>query len=108
MHVHVTRTGHGDSKVRGPKFGRRFPHSDSDGGKSLGKKIAGKKSRIAHDWLVAQTGYRPTSAHTLQNAVFCIVPFSHSTTDRMAALVKAVNAKIRSNPVLDYVCSTRE
>jgi hypothetical protein len=26
----------------------------------------------------------------------------------MAALVKAVNAKIRSNPVLDYVCSTRK
>ncbi|TWU77207.1 hypothetical protein ED733_008663 [Metarhizium rileyi] len=24
----------------------------------------------------------------------------------MAALIKAVNAKIRSNPVLDYVCST--
>lgn len=25
----------------------------------------------------------------------------------MAAFVKAVNAKIRSNPVTDYVCSTR-
>lgn len=28
-------------------------------------------------------------------------------TFRMAALIKAANAKIRSNPVLDYVCSTR-
>lgn len=26
----------------------------------------------------------------------------------MAALVKALNAKIRSNPVSDYLCSTRE
>jgi hypothetical protein len=26
----------------------------------------------------------------------------------MAAFIKAVNAKIRSHPVLDYVCSTRE
>lgn len=26
----------------------------------------------------------------------------------MAAAVKALNAKIRANPVLDYVCSTRE
>ena len=25
----------------------------------------------------------------------------------MAAFVKAINAKIRSNPVTDYVCSTR-
>ena len=25
----------------------------------------------------------------------------------MAAFVKAVNAKIRANPVLNYVCSTR-
>ena len=25
----------------------------------------------------------------------------------MAALIKAANAKIRSNPMLDYVCSTR-
>lgn len=27
---------------------------------------------------------------------------------KMAAFVKAVNAKIRANPVLNYVCSTRE
>lgn len=26
----------------------------------------------------------------------------------MAAAIKALNAKIRANPVLDYVCSTRE
>jgi hypothetical protein len=26
----------------------------------------------------------------------------------MAALIKALNAKIRSNPVSDYLCSTRE
>lgn len=26
----------------------------------------------------------------------------------MAALIKALNAKIRSNPVTDYLCSTRE
>ena len=26
----------------------------------------------------------------------------------MAALVKALNAKIRSHPVLNYVCSTRK
>lgn len=26
----------------------------------------------------------------------------------MAAAIKAINAKIRSNKVLDYVCSTRE
>lgn len=26
----------------------------------------------------------------------------------MAAAVKALNAKIRSNPALDYFCSTRE
>jgi hypothetical protein len=25
----------------------------------------------------------------------------------MAAVIKAINAKIRSNAVLDYVCSTR-
>ena len=29
-------------------------------------------------------------------------------TVKMAAFVKAINAKIRSNPVLDYVCSTRK
>ncbi len=27
---------------------------------------------------------------------------------KMAAFVKAINAKIRSNPVTDYVCSTRK
>lgn len=26
----------------------------------------------------------------------------------MAALVKAINAKIRSNPAVSYVCSTRK
>lgn len=26
----------------------------------------------------------------------------------MAAFVKAINAKIRAHPVLDYVCSTRK
>jgi len=29
-------------------------------------------------------------------------------TESMAAAIKAVNAKIRSNKVLDYFCSTRE
>lgn len=29
-------------------------------------------------------------------------------TVKMAAFVKAVNAKIRAHPVLNYVCSTRE
>lgn len=28
-------------------------------------------------------------------------------TSKMAAAIKALNAKIRSNPMLDYVCSTR-
>jgi len=27
---------------------------------------------------------------------------------KMAAFVKAINAKIRAHPVLNYVCSTRE
>ena len=30
-----------------------------------------------------------------------------TTTSTMAAAIKAINAKIRSNKVLDYVCSTR-
>lgn len=33
---------------------------------------------------------------------------SHADVDKMAAAIKALNAKIRSNPVLDYFCSTRE
>jgi hypothetical protein len=33
-------------------------------------------------------------------------PFT-STTSTMAAFVKAINAKIRANPMLNYVCSTR-
>lgn len=33
---------------------------------------------------------------------------SHADVDTMAAAIKALNAKIRSNPVLDYFCSTRE
>lgn len=32
---------------------------------------------------------------------------SHTTVDKMAAAIKALNAKIRSNPVADYFCSTR-
>lgn len=42
-----------------------------------------------------------------------IAPSPNSTRRRpyksseMAALIKAANAKIRSNPVTDYVCSTR-
>lgn len=30
-----------------------------------------------------------------------------STVSKMAALAKAINAKIRSNPMLSYVCTTR-
>lgn len=40
-----------------------------------------------------------------------ILPFDHRSpqpdTHTMAALIKAANAKIRSNPVSDYICSTR-
>ena len=41
-----------------------------------------------------------------------ILPFSSTTVNlrapvTMAATVKAINAKIRSNKVLDYFCSTR-
>jgi hypothetical protein len=32
---------------------------------------------------------------------------SHSEVDKMAAAIKALNAKIRANPVADYFCSTR-
>lgn len=39
------------------------------------------------------------------------LPQSHApkplSTTNMAAFIKAVNAKIRSNPVTDYICSTR-
>ena len=32
---------------------------------------------------------------------------SHTDVDTMAAAIKALNAKIRANPVADYFCSTR-
>lgn len=34
-------------------------------------------------------------------------PLTTRITVKMAAFVKAINAKIRSNPVSDYICSTR-
>ena len=43
----------------------------------------------------------PTSPPRIQSPV--ITPSNFT----MAAVIKAINAKIRSNSVLDYVCSTR-
>jgi hypothetical protein len=40
------------------------------------------------------------------NSLLCLSHFN-TTTTTMAAAIKAINAKIRSNKVLDYVCSTR-
>jgi hypothetical protein len=40
-----------------------------------------------------------------------LLHLNHRETDpglfKMAAIIKAANAKIRSNPVSDYICSTR-
>lgn len=77
-------------------------NADRSAGKASGRrvenycKLAHTQGRAPHD---TPTSPYPTGPSIVQR---------ESRTVKMAAAVKALNARIRANPVTDYFCSTRE
>ena len=72
-----------------------------------------REAAASSELLAAQN--RPTKVHTSHDSpttlsTYTPTPYpeqSHTAVDTMAAAIKALNAKIRANPVADYFCSTR-
>jgi hypothetical protein len=80
-----------------------------DGGSSSAAGFLQFELRLAqHNKLQQAIFLRPQPSSRIPPPFFFLSrdPWYHSL--KMAAAIKAINAKIRSNKVLDYFCSTRE
>jgi hypothetical protein len=83
-------------------------------------KVAGRRAKLPGTiWPLTPIPIQACPSLILRHSIFlrnstpqcthadsCLLPFH--TPLKMAAAIKAINAKIRSNKVLDYFCSTRK